>query len=226
MTTPLPDPVAAVAEQYVAFLTGDASEPNIEDLPEGSRRIAREICRDLAAAWHVGDLDPPALERDPVAISLGLVADPSRPLNGQALKQLRQRAGWTVSSLGDRLRKRGWEISTGDVYTWERQESALVPPAIISALSNELGVAETRLIGSVAQTPTTVAAVVRTGKFEALARRWTAAIGLADASRGAAALQQLMLVGVVRRGGDLDVEQWLGALEALVEARERPGAES
>ena len=220
MTTPLPDPVATVIERYVSFLAGEAPEPHLDDLPEEERRLARNICHDLAAAWNVGTLEPPPLERDPLAISLGLVSDPARPLDGPALKHARQRAGQTVSTLASRLRERGWPTRTGDVYTWERQNAALVPPAVISALAEELGVAETRLVGAPVQPSAIIAAVMQTSKFATLARRWAAAIGLGDGGQGAAALQQLMLVGVVRRGGDLDVEHWLRALEALVQARE------
>jgi transcriptional regulator with XRE-family HTH domain len=220
MSEQVPERIADIAEQYAAFLAAEAPEPQLDDLTEQDRRRASEVCASLAVAWNVGQLDPGPLERDPVAVSLGLVPDPTRPLNGVALKQARLRSGLTVSALASRLRERAWDTRTADVYTWERQHAAAVPPAVIAALAEELAVPETRLIGSSAPVSAAVAAVTATSRFSALARRWAAAVGLGEEVRGAAALQQLMIAGVVRRGDELDTETWLAALEALVETRE------
>lgn len=213
------DIVERIAEQYVAFLAGEASEPQLDSLAEPLRGAAERVCAALRATWHLGELDPP-LNQDPLAISLGLIPDPVSPLNGKALKQARQLSRLNVSDIAGRLRARGWETQTAEVFSWERQAAAEVPPAIVAALADELGVTPSRLVGTPLPVPPAVAAVTGTSRFADLARRWAAALGLGNEADGALALRRLMLAGVVRRGAEIDAESWLTALEALVATRE------
>lgn len=79
--------------------------------------------------------EAPPLERDRVAAMLGLVADPALQLNPAGLKRHRQRAGLTLSQVAGRLAARGWDITQRDIFRWENQSSADVPPAVIEALA-------------------------------------------------------------------------------------------
>jgi transcriptional regulator with XRE-family HTH domain len=222
MTDQTSDRILDVAEQYAAYLDGEGPEPQFDDLTGREYVQAKAVCAALSNSWHASDLDPPPLELDPLAVSLGLVPDPTLPLNGSALRQARQRSKFTVSDVAARLKQRGWETRTADVYSWERSDAAAVPPAIVAALADELRVTERQLAGRSASLPPVVEAVTLSSSFRSLAQRWATAIGLGDEARGAASLQQLMLSGAVRRGDELDADAWIVAIQALVEARENP----
>lgn len=212
-----------LAEHYVAFLAGESvSPPDLTELDDADRQRAEEVCNALAATWRAAAVVLP-IEADPIAISLGLVPDPNRPLDGTALKNARNRAGLTVSDIAGRLQARGWPTRTRDVFAWEGQRAADVAPAIIASLAEELAVPQNKLIGQPTMPSATLTAVTSNEQFRGLARRWAAALGLGGEGQGANALRQLMLAGVVRRGSDLDVNAWLEALEALVKARESRG---
>jgi hypothetical protein len=220
MTDRARERILDIAEQYAAYLASEAPEPRFDDLSGPEYGQAKAVCAALSNAWHATDLDPAPLELDPLAISLGLVPDSTRPLNGSALRQARLRSKFAVSDVAARLKQRGWETRTADVYAWEQSDAAAVPPAIIAALADELLVKEIQLIGRSASLPPVVEAVTLSSAFKSLAQRWAIAIGLGDEARGAASLQQLMLAGAVRRGDQLDADTWIVAIEALVEARE------
>jgi hypothetical protein len=219
MTDP-DDPLGDIAERYVAYLAGESpTPPDLSELDDANRRRAEDVCGALAAAWQGEALVPP-LEADPIAISLGLLPDPNRPLDGEALRNARKHARLSVSDLAGRLQARGWQTRTREVYEWEGQPAAEVPPAIIAALAEELAVPAAKLTGRPAELSPTIMAVTSSGRFQTIARRWAAVLGLSGEAQGAVALRQLMLTGVVRRGDDLDVDAWLDAIEALVRARE------
>lgn len=79
----------------------------------------------------------PDLDQDPIAIALGLVADPNRRLHADRLRAARRRARLQVSELAQRLSARGWEITTKDVATWERADT-VQPPALVDAIGQIL----------------------------------------------------------------------------------------
>ncbi len=215
------DSVGDIALRYIAYLAGEReTAPGLDGLDEAERPRAAEVCAALAAAWRAAELDPPPLEQDPLAVSLGLVADPSRPLDGSALASLRKRTGLRVSELAERLQGRGWTCRTADVFSWEGQASAAVPPAIITALAEELDVAIEQLVGQQTRPSAAIAAATSTERFHVAARRWASLLGLGGEEKGATALQQLMLAGVARRGEELTAEAWLDAIDALIDARE------
>lgn len=224
------DPVVDIAVRHLSYLAGEVPDPPaLTDLDPVADQQARILISAVNAAWGADELEPPPLEQHPLAISLGLVPDPTRPLSSTALRSARQRARLAVSELAARLTARGWDVPTRDVARWERQPAAAatVAPAVIKAIAAELDTDVDRLLGEPAALPTAIAEVIAADRFRDLARRWARAIGLgADERRGAGALQQLMLAGSVRRGAELDAEEWLAALDALVGARERhPGTE-
>lgn len=224
------DPVVDIALRHLSYLAGEVPDPPaLTDIDSVLNQPARTLISALNAAWGADELEPPPLQQHPLAISLGLVPDPTRPLSPNALKSARQRARLAVSELAARLTARGWDVPTRDVARWERQPAAAatVAPAVIKAIAAELDTDVDRLLGEPAALPPAIAAVITADRFRDLARRWAQAVGLgADEPRGAGALQQLMLAGSVRRGAELGVEEWLAALEALVAARERhPGTE-
>ncbi len=223
MTGPDHDVVGDATVLYLAYLSGEVSAPpDLGTLKPEVRRRAETVLAALDAAWHAGDFEPPPLAQDRSAITLGLVPDPSRALSGPAVRTARQRTKLSVSDLAARLRDRGWDTQTSDVYQWEQKPAAAanVPPAVISALADELRVPEPNLVTTPPPLRSDVAAVSATSRFYELARRWAAAMNLGSDAQAGAVLQQLMLAGAVRRGAELAVDEWLAALEALVQTQE------
>lgn len=206
------------------------------DRPEDRDRIVRESMMDESeraefdASVEMGDAvwlaaqSVPALEDDRVAKMLGLVPDRGRSLDSSALSRARKRAGLTVGAVAARLRDRGWQFSTDDVFRWEVRSAVDVPPAVIKALADVLGTQVDRLISvsSSGSLPESVGAVRAHPRFVELTARWAAArqVSVSDA---AAALEGRLL-STVHRGDHPDVEQLLRSLEVLVAAVEEEGA--
>ncbi len=223
MTGPDHDVVGDAAVLYLAYLSRDVSAPpDLGALEPEVRRRADTVLAALDAAWHAGDFEPPPIAQDRTAITLGLVPDPSRALSGPALRAARQRAKLSVSDLAARLRDRGWDTQTSDVYQWEQKPAAAanVPPAVINALADEVRVPERNLATTPPPLRSDVAAVSATSRFHELARRWSTAMSLGSDAQAGAVLQQLMLAGAVRRGSELSTKEWLAALEALLQTHE------
>ena len=135
-------PVIIEARQYV----GTASQTHdvylwVEENTLGSFEPLDVITGRVPCPASGVSIDPrdgaeaPPLERDRVAAILGLVADPALQLNPAGLKRHRQRAGLTPSQVTAMLAARGWDITQRDIFRWENQSSADVPPAVIEALA-------------------------------------------------------------------------------------------
>lgn len=87
----------------------------------------------------------PPIEADPTAQLLGLVADPTRELDPNALRRARQARNVGPEALAARLRARGWSTRPLDIITWESRGAPSVVPAIIAAIAEELVVDPTSL---------------------------------------------------------------------------------
>lgn len=91
------------------------------------------------------DAEPPAAAHipvradDPVALMLGLVPDPTVVVNGRKLAAARKRARLDLGQLTDRLRARGWDVTTQQGWQWELGHPQLAP-ALIAAIAEELSV--------------------------------------------------------------------------------------
>lgn len=87
----------------------------------------------------------PVRHDDPIALMLGLVADPAVTLNGRRLASLRKAAGYNIGDLAQRLATRGWDVSVKTVSAWERN-LLNPPPATINAIAEELSVTPDAII--------------------------------------------------------------------------------
>lgn len=137
---------------------------------------------------HFVDAKP--LADDPTARMLGLVPDPTRALNRNALTALRKSADIGVEGLATRLRARGWAVSPRDVLAWERG-TVPVAPALIAAIAEELRVAPDRLTRQSAA-PEQVSPMVRvreSAAFQALSERLARARGSSTSTAAEALLQ-------------------------------------
>lgn len=177
--------------------------------------LARHLRHDSAAA--------PPLDQDPVAAMLGLISDRRIQLDGQALKRARLTSQVSISQLADQLAARAWEVTQQDVFTWENQSSAAVPPALIEAIAAVLGTTPGRMTVD-QRTPNDVTsrdafdAATHTPRYQALVLRLGKVLGLTEDL----ARSRLRTTGAatVHRGDKPDQQQWLDTLEAYVSAIE------
>lgn len=127
----------------MAYLAGDLGP--VKRLPDDERALVLEVGPWLVAlrgsaspAADPADVVIPEFDQDPVAIALGLVADPDRALAASRLREARRRAKLKRSDLVERLVARGWEVSMQDLAAWEHSDTAQ-PPALITAVADILG---------------------------------------------------------------------------------------
>jgi hypothetical protein len=102
------------------------------------------------ATGDADDTDPaaaPAAEDDSLALTLGLVADPTRRVAAARLRRARQAAGLKPSAVARYLSARGWSISTDEVSGWELRDTAL-RPAVAADVAVLLGVKPDTLIAA------------------------------------------------------------------------------
>src|SRR4051794_28867197 len=125
-----------------AYLAGDPT-PALR-LPPDQHALVLDVGPVLAALRLPAPItdtetgaDMPPLAEDPIAIALGLVVDPDRPLAAQPLRVARRRRGLKVSDLTKRLVARGWEVTTAQVAAWETRDSPQ-PPALVAAIADVL----------------------------------------------------------------------------------------
>lgn len=111
-------------------------------LPADERRIAELLAPFLDAGKqaHLDALavhNSPALDQDPVAIALGLVAGPEDVIAGQKFKIARLHAGLDVTGVTAKLVARGWPTTAREVFNWQ-QQGGPIAPALLSALADIL----------------------------------------------------------------------------------------
>lgn len=172
--------------------------------------------------WEAGHGAPP-LEDDPVAAMLGLIPDAHYTLDREAFTRASRNAKLKPSVLATRLRARGWEVRTGDVFRWRNQSTAEVSPALIKAIAEETGTEPDLLTVSrqEAGEHEMLTALSQSPRFRSLVKRWMQVQG--TSSGLAASTLKSRALATVHRGDRPDVEQLLASLEALVAALEAGG---
>lgn len=190
-------------------------EADLDDAEQGNLTSLAETS-DLLWLSRSG---APPLDQDPVAAMLGLIADPRVVLDSKALARQRKRARLTVSDLAVRLKDRGWDVQTTDVFRWETRPAPDVPPALVQAIATTLQTSPDHLTSAVQPTEDQFSAVRNTARFQDFVGRWMKAFGLSQ-PMAIAALESRM-AATVHRGQKPDPQQLLAALDALVSAAEQ-----
>lgn len=211
----------SAVERYLDYLAGRAqSPPDLAGLPEADTA-------QIVALFHAADLlwladAAPPIEDDPVAAMLGLVPDAGLSLDPKKMERVRKRTHLKPSTIADRLNARGWEVTPSEVFDWQRHAHPDIPPALIDALADVLGASPEALTSSNEETivQPEINEVLDDTRFETLVARWGQLSGMAPAS--ARSSLKTKMLATVRRGDHLTANQWLGVLEALVEAKEKP----
>jgi hypothetical protein len=190
-------------------------------IAESERRELLSLVDVSDALWLNAQGAPPIAD-DPVAAMLGLVPDLECSLDAKALTLARKRANLLVSSLASLLRARGWSTHQADVFRWENETSADVPPALIQAIAEILGTPVEKLILPPERIPLggPIGEVRNSQIFSQLVSRWANARNVTVAV--ATAMLESRMLATVHRGGSPDAEQLLVSLDALVTAVEQP----
>jgi len=168
----------------------------------------------------------PALEDDPVAAMLGLVPDASYQLDPRALKRAREASGLQPTTFAQALNRRGWKVTTREVFAWEVKGAPSAPPALLRAAAEVLKVDPDRLTRQTARVaaskPPEAVPVANEAaaspQFQDLVARFARLQGIPSRMAGSA-LQSRMLA-TVHRGEHPTPDQMLASLEALIEALE------
>jgi len=199
--------------------SGRSAELTSAELHETSEEV-RELALATDVLWASAQEVPP-LENDSMALMLGLVPDPEFALDSKALSSARKRAGLSVGDLAQRLSARGWTVSGPDVFRWENKSALDVPPAMIRAAADELGVEASMLGRRESDDPVRarLRSMFSSEGFKELSARWArvqhVSLGMATTMMESRAL------AAVHRGGEPDPDVMLRALEALVVAVEQ-----
>lgn len=132
------DLVLELTLDYLDVLNGSSDAlPVLDDLsPELRRRVLQ--------AWSsidrlITDEPLPPLSADPTAIALGAV--PAVLLDPASLRHKRQAKNMRPSEVAAGLQHLGWQISTADVFAWERRSQRLAP-ALLADIAATLSVPE------------------------------------------------------------------------------------
>lgn len=205
-------------------------EPLLRAMSPQAKEQARRMLAVADLAWIAGQGAPP-LEDDPVAAMLGLVPDPGYQLNPAAFKRARTKANLKPTALAAALSRRGWSVSAGDVFGWERTGDASMSPALVRAVAAELHTKPDALTSTASKpgaagehrrhaTARGVAAdVAQTQAFKTLVARFARLQGVSLGMAGST-LQSRMLA-TVHRGDHPTAEQMLASVEGLVNALEQ-----
>lgn len=129
----------------------DADEQQLVDdvVPwlDALREAAEQTASESQPASEPPTSDPPIRADDPVALMLGLVPDPNVVVDGRKLALARKRAKLDLAQFLNRLRARGWDVTTHQGLQWELGQTPLAP-ALITAIADELAVDDGALLAA------------------------------------------------------------------------------
>jgi transcriptional regulator with XRE-family HTH domain len=191
------------------------------ELTESESAEVRKLGESADALWATAHGAPP-LENDQTAALLGLVPDPAARLDGKNFSQLRKRASLKIDEVANQLAASGWEVTTKDVFLWERGNTDSVSPALIQELSRVLGLPIDRLVErrEVAEEKPERSKLLREHpRFQDLSQRWARIRQIPV--EVAESMLCARIAATVHRGEAPDIEQNIASLEALVKTFEK-----
>lgn len=238
MTNAYPDPYSEVLEQLLELPPGAERDRLLESLrlenlggsTDDMYLEARRVLRAADILWADAHRAP-APEDDPVAAMLGLVPDDNYQLDPRALKRAREAARLQPTTFARALSRRGWKVTTRDVFDWELKGPPSASPALLRAAAEVLHTdpdrltrPSTRIAASRAPEAVQVANnAVASPRFAELVARFAKLQGI-PTKMAHSALRSRM-VATVHRGEHPDADQMLASLEALIQALESPGSD-
>lgn len=186
------------------------------ELSNADRAELDSLAKTADDIWLSAQGAPP-LEKDRTAALLGLVPNDVAVLDGKKLTGARKKSRLNIEELANRLKNRGWQISTKDVYQWERGNTKSVPPALIEAVSQVITAPIDQLVIDPTETsdqPTPLQRLRSHPEFEKLAQQWAK---FKDISISAAEIAlSSRVASTVHRGDKPVLEQDIELLKELV----------
>lgn len=216
------DLVAQLTLEYLDVINGSSDHlPSLDALGDGLRQL---VLRAWGSIDRLIDDEPlPPLSADPVAIALGAV--PGILLDPAAVRRERWAKNARPSEIARFLQKRGWPVTTSDVFAWERRAEP-VAPALLRDIAAILGVREANLTSAGAGAPAgpredtddenALVEALRMADLNEIVQQWAELLGL-DPEAARANLGK-RLSGAARRGTHgLTIRQLKAVLAVLLE---------
>lgn len=180
-------------------------------------RAELESLASIAGNIWISAHGAPPLEEDRTAALLGLVPNDAVGLDGKELKIARKKARLNIGELASQLERRGWQVSTQEVFAWERGNTASVSPALIDAISQVVRTSVDQLISKPSQDYENLTLLQRLRShpdFEGLVRQWAKIKNLSFPTA------EIMLgsraANTVHRGNKPNLEQDIALLKELI----------
>ena len=217
------DLIAQLTLDYLDVLNGSRDDiPVLDDLSPALRGRVLQ-------AWSIIDrliIDEPlpSLDTDPTAIALGAV--PARLLDPAAMRQARQVRNLRPSDVAASLRHRGWQISTADVFAWERQPQRIAP-ALLTDIAATVGVRDAILtarpstaqtepeLGGTEEAMTTFLQVLYSADLNEVVGQWADLLEL-DPEAARENLRRRLSGAAYRGARVLTTRQWRAVLVVLL----------
>lgn len=200
------------------YLAGDRDA--LTALPKRERDLALTLAPSLAQhdKHHPSDIESGARpsELDPLAIALGLVPGPEDVLGSRELQAARKRAKLDLRQLLELLQQRGWDLEGQQILAWHKRNT-VVPPALMSAIADTLGVPTASLRGAPeTQQTSDVGAIdyLDDALIERYLRDWAADVG-EDLTQLRELTQQTLASLNFRNRKEITRDDVLGILRAI-----------
>lgn len=218
------DLIAQLTLDYLDVLNGSRDDlPSLDDLTPGLRE---RILQAWSSIDHLITGEPQMLlDADPTAIALGAV--PARLLDPAAIRQARQARNLRPSDIAASLRRRGWQISTADVFAWERSPQR-VAPALVADIAAAVDIRDATLAaprsstapagpeqGVTEKAMTTFLQVLYSDDVNEVIEQWAHLLGL-DSGAARKDLQRRLSGAAYRGSRALTARQWKAVLVVLL----------
>jgi hypothetical protein len=217
------DLIAQFTLDYLDVLNGGHDDlPSLDDLSPSLRGRVLHAWSSIDRLISDEPLLP--LDADPAAIALGAV--PARLLDPAAMRRARQARNLRPSDIAASLRHRGWQISTADVFAWERQPQR-VAPALLTDIAATVDVRDAILTsqpstaqaeaeqGGAGEAMTTFLQVLYSDDLNEVVEQWAHLLGL-DPGAAREDLQRRLSGAAYRGARVLTTRQWKAVLVVLL----------
>lgn len=213
--------VEDLIDAYICYLEGRGDRPDLTGIRPDTAAEVSQLFRLLDATW-ASDLDLPPIERDPVALALGLVPlprlEPTAWVLGSKLSAVRRRRRFRPSDVASQLTQAGYSHNARSVVKLEETPATEVTRSFLSALSQALGCNEAELTRDMDDPSLdSFAAWLNSEQFDREVAKWAAETNYVGPDLRSAARSRL-LSARYRRGGEATPSEWITLVRAVLDS--------
>lgn len=213
--------VEELIDAYISYLEGRGDRPDLTGIRPDTAAEASELFRLLDATW-ASDLDLPPIERDPVALALGLVQlrdlEATAWVLGSKLSAVRRRRHLRPSDVASQLTQAGYARNARSVVKLEETPATEVTKSFLSALSQALGCKEAELTRDTDDPGLdSFATWIRSEQFDREVEKWAAETNYIGPDLRSAARSRL-LSARYRRGGEATPSEWITLVRTVLDS--------